>query len=124
MGVVSQRLRDSARGGPCMFTINHVCNHDPATTVLCHSPSDGDRGMSSKNHDFLSVFGCSDCHRFMDLHGTDEIHLERYWLRALKRQWKWWVENGFIKIVGDDEGAKPRAKKLSKVVPHDGRMRR
>ena len=33
MGLVSQRLRDSAKGQPCMFRLSYCCNHDPATTV-------------------------------------------------------------------------------------------
>lgn len=125
MGVVIQKLRDSARGQACMFRIPMCCNNNPATTVFCHAP-DESKGMGNKAHDFLGAFGCSECHRALDEHRglLGERTREMYWLAAMRRTLTWWVEHGYIKIVGDNDDAKPRVRKLSKIVPHDGRMRR
>lgn len=123
MGIVIQKLRDSARGQPCMLRIPHICNGDPATTVLAHAPSDS-KAMGTKSHDFIAVFSCSACHEYVDQNRGLRGWREFYWREALQRTWAWWVENGYIKIVGDNDDAKPRVRKLSKVVPHSGRMRR
>jgi hypothetical protein len=112
MGVVSQKLRDSARGQPCMFRIPMCCNHDPETTVFCHAP-DESKGVGNKTHDFLGAFGCSDCHAFMDNRRGASMNLDRYWLDAMRRQLTWWVEQGFIVIPETQTRAKP----LTKVYP-------
>lgn len=124
MSMISQRLRDSARGQPCMFRIPMCCNGDPSTTVLAHAPSES-KGMGNKSHDFLAAFACSACHDAIDNNRKSLIGLRHYyWLDALKRQWVWWVEHGYIVIPGDAEKVAKRAKPLSKMIPHDGRMRR
>ncbi|WP_210255108.1 nuclease domain-containing protein [Ochrobactrum sp. MC-1LL] len=51
MGIVSTKLRKSAKGQPCSFQIPGICNHDADTTVLCHAPSEV-KGMGNKGHDF------------------------------------------------------------------------
>lgn len=60
-------IRKAARGQDCMMGIPGACNHDPATTVLCHSPflADG-RGMGLKAPDEKACFGCSACHDVLD----------------------------------------------------------
>ncbi len=63
--VVSSAIRDSAKGEEC--TLNGPnCNHDPATTVLCHLRYFGWAGIAQKPHDFLAVYGCSACHDDLD----------------------------------------------------------
>lgn len=123
MGMVSQKLRDSAKGQPCMFRIPFCCNSDPSTTVFCHAP-DESKGMGNKAHDFIGAFGCSSCHTFMDQRFGDVVQRDAYWFKAITRTVTWWVENGYLRIVGDGEERKPRAQKLSKIVPHSGKMRR
>lgn len=56
-------LRNEARGRVCQIRIPGVCNHDSATTVLCHMPS---RAMGAKSHDFHGAHGCSACHDVVD----------------------------------------------------------
>jgi hypothetical protein len=119
MGLVSQRLRESAKGQPCMFRLSYCCNHDPATTVLCHAPSEI-KGTGNKSHDFHAAFGCSQCHEAMDQRRLAAWPWENAWRLALMRTWEWWVENGYIKIVGDDEKLARRAKPLNKIVPRRG----
>lgn len=110
MGIVSQKLRDSARGQMC--TINtHVCNHDPDTVVLCHMPSPI-KGMGNKGDDFHAVFGCSACHEVIDNHRLDRDLAASYMLRALRKTQRIWLEMGLLKVPETI----PRSKPLSKTV--------
>lgn len=120
MGMVSKKLRESAKGRDCTFQLIGICNHNPQTTVFCHAP-DQSKGMGNKAHDFLGAFGCSACHEVIDRRLGD---FDRDWLRAMKLTLTWWVENGYLKIVGDDAEAKPRQEKLSKIVPRPKEFRR
>ena len=60
-------IRKSAKGQECTLQFSGICNHDPETTVLCHSPflSSG-RGMGIKAPDTDAVYGCSCCHNILD----------------------------------------------------------
>lgn len=60
-------IRKAARGQDCTLRIPGVCNYNPETTVLCHSPylSSG-RGMGLKAPDEDACFGCSACHDRLD----------------------------------------------------------
>lgn len=60
-------IRRAAAGQDCTLQIEGVCNHDPATTVLCHSNylADG-KGMGLKAPDTAAAFGCSSCHDVLD----------------------------------------------------------
>jgi hypothetical protein len=40
MGIISAKLRASAKGELCTFAIPGICNHNPETTVLCHIRDD------------------------------------------------------------------------------------
>jgi hypothetical protein len=120
MGIVSQKLRDSARGQDCTFRIAGVCNRDPATTVFCHAPHES-KGMGNKSHDFIGAFGCSACHDFMDRRSGDSTEDRTFfWLVALKRTWVWWVENGYITFPASEQKWKP----LTKTVPRPEHFRR
>lgn len=60
-------IRKSAMGKECMLALPGVCNHDPATTVLCHSNrlADG-KGMGLKAPDTKACYGCAACHDVLD----------------------------------------------------------
>lgn len=60
-------IRRAAAGQDCTLQLEGVCNHDPATTVLCHSNylADG-KGMGLKAPDTAAAFGCSSCHDVLD----------------------------------------------------------
>jgi hypothetical protein len=59
-------LKKEAKGKECQIRTLY-CNHDPATTVLCHvhKPSLGG-GMGLKVSDLLASHGCSSCHDLVD----------------------------------------------------------
>jgi hypothetical protein len=111
MGVVSQRLRDSARGQDCTLRLTGICNHDPETTVLAHLPSPVS-GMGTKSDDWHGVFACSACHAALDQHDYDPRDIDRNMLVALQRTQKIWFETGLLTI-----GGKPPAP-TKKTLPH------
>lgn len=112
MGIVSQKLRDSAKGQPCTMQVEGICNRDPATTVLAHLPSPVS-GVGNKGDDFFAVFACSSCHAALD-----ERRLMKeapgYCLRALQRTQAYWVQQGLLVIAGDRD---PRPRPTSKSLP-------
>lgn len=60
-------IRKAARGQDCTLRIPGVCNWNPETTVLCHSPYlDSGRGMGLKAPDTEACFGCDACHSILD----------------------------------------------------------
>jgi hypothetical protein len=96
-------LRELARGMPCMIQ-SSVCNQNPATTVWCHSNQGADgKGMSMKADDFAGVFGCSDCHRFIDEARNADI-AEFLFRQAWRRTQRFCWENGIFRI--DDRAVK------------------
>jgi hypothetical protein len=110
MGIVSKRLRDSARGQDCTLRFL-ACNGDPATTVLCHLPSlIGLKGMAMKTPDYWAVFGCSYCHERLDRY-EDRVDVWTI-MRALERTWEIWFDMGLLRC---DE-VEPRAAKPSKKI--------
>lgn len=111
MGIISTKLRNSARGQACTFQIPGVCNHDPATTVLCHAPSEV-KGMGVKSHDFHAAFGCSACHEALDQHRIEKWEEYFYWLRGIQRTQAYWQAKGMLIVPAD----KPRPKTSSKIM--------
>jgi hypothetical protein len=60
-------IRKSAKNQDCTLRIPGVCNYNPETTVLCHSPFlESGRGMGLKAPDDEACFGCSACHDVLD----------------------------------------------------------
>lgn len=60
-------IRKAARDQDCTILLPGVCNHDPATSVLCHSNSLADgKGMGLKSPDTAAAIGCSACHDVLD----------------------------------------------------------
>lgn len=116
MGIISQRLRTSAKGETCTFQIAGVCNGNSETTVLCHLPSDV-KGLGSKSDDFHAAFGCSDCHAAIDQHRLSKADELFYCLRALQRTLKRWVDLGLIFVSVDPATAKRRPRKRSGIKP-------
>lgn len=76
-----------ARGEPCMFRVEDVCNGDWATTVWCHSNmSRHGRGKDYPAHDPYGALGCSACHYWYD-HGNTASRAEKeeVFVRAMEK---------------------------------------
>ena len=97
--IVSQALRDSARGEVCTMR-SSVCDLDTSTTVLCHSNylEDG-KGMGLKADDIFAFYGCSNCHEWYDRETCASQSVRRdMFHRAMKRTQRRMVELGLITV--------------------------
>lgn len=109
MGIISTKLRSSAKGQQCTFEIPGVCNRDASTTVLCHAPSEV-KGMGNKSHDFHAAFGCYACHEALDQHRVEKWEEYFYWLRGIQRTQAYWQAKGLLVIPADQSRPKPSSK--------------
>ncbi|TPM39622.1 nuclease domain-containing protein [Mesorhizobium sp. B2-3-4] len=109
MGIVSSKLRNSAKGEICTFAIPGICNHDPETTVLCHIRDEA-KGLSNKANDYSAAFGCYACHTAIDQHRLSKEDELFYSLRAMQRTWAVWVSRGLIVMPVDVPRSKPSSK--------------
>jgi hypothetical protein len=110
MGIVSQRLRDSARGQSCTLR-TPWCEYCSETTVLAHLPSPI-KGMGNKGDDYHAVFACAPCHEAMDQRKPG-VEWPRLQLDALQRTQRVWLEMGLLKVPV----AIMRPKPSSKIMP-------
>lgn len=57
-----------ARGRPCLFRVEDVCNRDPETTVAAHSnwAQHGGKGGRRKADDCFTAWACFACHTWLD----------------------------------------------------------
>jgi hypothetical protein len=113
MGIVSQKLRDSAKGQPCMFQIPGICQPNNETVCLCHLPSDI-KGMGNKSDDFHAAFGCHSCHQAIDLHRLSKESELFYSMRALQRTMRNWVARGLVIVPTDTARPKPLSKTVAR----------
>ena len=100
MGLVSKKLRQSAKGQECTFRIPGVCNHSPETTVLCHAPNE-ERGMGNKGDDHHAAFGCCSCHEHLDMNRLPKAEAAAYWLQGIERTHRSWVKKGLMVVPVD-----------------------
>jgi len=96
MGIVSEKLRNSAKGQHCTLR-TPWCNHDPETTVLCHLNSTV-KGMGNKGDDFFAVFGCHACHEAIDQHRIEGHARSTYMINALQETHRRWFEMGLLQV--------------------------
>lgn len=56
------RIRQSARGEPCLVRIPGVCKFDPEYTILSHYRGlAGGKGMGIKSNDLAGAYCCTAC---------------------------------------------------------------
>lgn len=114
--VISQKIRNSAKGQTCTLQFMGICNHNPETTVLAHI-RDSFKGMGNKASDLSAVYACSSCHDYLDVqHGRKPVMsneaLLNYVLGGLQRTHASMVERSVF-IVPQD-APKPRKVKPRK----------
>ena len=96
--LVSQLLRDSARGQECTIRLPGICNRDPATTVLCHLPGGG-TGM--KHSDIHAAFACSSCHDEVDRRTQidDAEYARASFFDGMVRTQQYWLDECILQKV-------------------------
>lgn len=100
--VRSQALRESARKRQCTARIPGVCNRNPETSVLAHSPI-ANGGMATKGNDSDGAIVCSECHDCIDgrsHHGVPRAEMLDCWIRARQETQQMWHDLGLIEIKG------------------------
>lgn len=112
MGVISTKLRNSAKGQPCHFCIPGTCTGDRETTVLCHIRDEA-AGKSTKANDWSAAFGCHACHDAIDQHRLSREDELFFSMRAMQRTQAHWIAAGLMVIPQDMSRPKP----LGKVMP-------
>lgn len=113
MGVVSTKLRNSAKGQDCTFAIPGVCTHDRETVVLCHIRDEA-KGLGNKANDWSAAFGCSACHDAIDQHRMPRADELAYSLRAMQRTHAIWQSKGLMVIPQDTGRSKPSSKIMAR----------
>lgn len=98
MRVISQKLRDSARGQECTLRIPGVCCYDRETTVIAHLPVPGFKGMATKVPDVFAVMSCHTCHAQLDQRRWEVDPMDM--LRALAETQMKWLEMGLLRVEG------------------------
>lgn len=97
MRVISQQLRDSARGEECTLRLSR-CLHTTDTTVLAHLPC-GQKGTSMKGPDIMAVYACYFCH--LEIDGEDRWKIPAFdYLRALAETQMAMIRKGLITVKG------------------------
>lgn len=109
MGVISTKLRNSARGQRCCFEIPGICNGDPSTTVLAHIRDDH-KGLGNKASDVSAAFACSACHDHYDQHRMPREDELFFALRAMQRTQAIWLEMGLMVVPRDVQRQQPSSK--------------
>ena len=96
-----QRIRDSARGEPCLIRLPG-CPCDPARTIWSHyRGSAGGKGMGLKAHDVAGAYGCTFCDGVYDGQaarpaGMTKAAVDLAWHEAHIRSLGRWHEKGLL----------------------------
>lgn len=93
----SDKIRKSAKGKECTLQIHGVCNQNPETVVLCHLSSPT-KGMGIKSDDHWGVYGCSNCHAWLDGNYASVVDRQQLLMNALYWTQKILIEEGLITI--------------------------
>ena len=94
------KIQESARGEDCTFNLAR-CNHDPATTVLCHDTRHVPN--SPRRCDARAAYGCSYCHDVVDYRYIIPLSKTEFgdiWGRAIARTHVKLMEKGLLKFEG------------------------
>lgn len=97
MRVVSNKLRNSAKGQACTLRLEG-CGYDDGTVVLAHLPC-GQKGMGMKGPDVIACFACDNCHSIIDGRKRGEYEGSDL-LRALAETQLIWIRGGLLVVKG------------------------
>ena len=92
----SRKVLDHARGQPCTLRFA-CCSRNPEQTVACHI-RDRHKSMGRKSSDTSIVFGCAECHRFLDEHWfeADAALVQSHVIRAMQETFEILIRDGIV----------------------------
>lgn len=97
----TSKIRQSAKGEPCLVRVPGVCNGNPETVVLAHLNG---AGMGRKQADHKGAYACSDCHAWLDGGYTGQGHFRDYrdlmHLEGVMRTQDRLIEKGLMTVKG------------------------
>ncbi|MGK0524555.1 MAG: hypothetical protein ACI92N_002194 [Pseudomonadales bacterium] len=97
----TSKIRESAKGEPCLVRIPGVCNGNPATTVLAHLNG---AGVGCKHADHKAAYACSACHSWLDggyvQSGYGRTTRDLWHLESVIRTQDRLIEKGCIQVSG------------------------
>lgn len=81
----NKAILKSAEGQICTMH-SPACNHDPRTTVWCHSNQQRHgKGKGIKAHDIFGFYGCSGCHDWYDRSDAPREEKDAYFQLAFEK---------------------------------------
>lgn len=98
---VDKKLREIARGQPCMIRVRGICTGGGEDSVWCHSNSQRHgKGMGIKAHDCYGAIGCFACHSYID-NDKDGSREEKQWafLQGFERTILYLWTQGLVKVA-------------------------
>jgi len=97
----TSKIRQSAKGEPCLVRVPGVCNGNRATTVLAHLNG---AGVGCKHGDHKAAYACSACHSWLDggyvQSGYGRTTRDLWHLESVIRTQDRLVEKGLIQVKG------------------------
>lgn len=94
------KIRESARGKPCLLRVPGVCRGRTETTVHAHLRRAGLGGVGMKPVDVAGIRCCYECHDWLDgRRGRDpehDEHAETWVLQGLLRTLRALVDEGIL----------------------------
>lgn len=89
----NQALLDMARARPCLLQAPYTMSHDPATTVACHGNSHKfGKAKGRKANDQYTVWGCFECHGWLDQGSATAEEKEKVFHLGMFRQMLAWEQ--------------------------------
>jgi hypothetical protein len=101
-------LLNMARGQKCLMLAVHNClTIDGSTTVAAHQ-NEG-KGKAMKQHDYMTVWACANCHSWYDQSGAPLAEKRRAFNAAHERQIDEWRK------IADSYSANPKDQKAAQL---------
>lgn len=97
----TSKIRNSAKGEPCLVRVPGVCNGNSTTVVLAHLNG---AGVGYKHQDHKAAYACSECHSWIDggyvQQGYSRDTRDLWHLEGVIRTQDRLIEKGFIQVNG------------------------
>lgn len=88
-----KNLMDLARDQECLLQVDNFCRGegDTSSTVACHENSQSrGKGMGIKSSHAFTVWGCHECHKWLDQGSASKKEKEIVFQNAFERQLQEW----------------------------------